>query len=92
MAKETANLDIELVERLTFLRDETNKLVIVLGQGAVQIRALEKQLEEIKERQRKYFSMNDKYTHELNERLNLLEKDYTNGQVDLEKGTIIYDK
>lgn len=92
MPTKTANLDQELVERLTFLRDETNKLVIVLGQGSIQIRQLEKQLEELKEQQRKYFSMNDKYTHELNERLGLLENDYKNGQVDLEKGIIIYEE
>ena len=87
MAK-TENLDKEVVERLKFLRDETDKIVIFLGQLAVQKRALKKRLSEIKDNQKKYGAMNDKYISELEEKLNELDKKYKNGQIDLDAGTI----
>jgi hypothetical protein len=88
----TENLDKEIVERLRFLRDETDKIVIFLGQLAVQQRALNKRLKEVEDNQEKYGAMNDKYIFELEEKLGELDKKYKNGQVDLDKGTITFEE
>ena len=87
MAK-TENLDKEIVDRLKFLRDETDKIVIFLGQLAVQERTLKKKLKEVEDNQEKFGAMNDKYIFELEEKLSELDKKYKNGEIDLDKGTI----
>jgi len=92
MAQKTENLENEIVERLRFLRDETDKIVIFLGQLAVQERTLKRRLREIEDNQEKYGSMNDKYIVELEEKLGELDKKYKNGQVDLDKGTITFEE
>jgi len=91
MAK-VENLDKELLDRMKFLRDETDKIVIFLGQLAVQERALKKRLKEIVDNQEKYGAMNDKYIFELEEQLGELDKKYKNGQIDLDKGTITFEE
>lgn len=88
----TENLDKEIVERLRFLRDETDKIVIFLGQLAVQKRALNKRLKEVEDNQEKYGAMNDKYIFELEEKLSELDKTYKNGQIDLDAGTITIEE
>ena len=92
MAQKTENLDKEIVERLKFLRDETDKIVIFLGQLAVQERALKKRLSEVEDNQEKYGAMNDKYIFELEEKLKELDKTYKNGQIDLDAGTITVEE
>jgi|TARA_B100001093_G_scaffold55836_1_gene47323 hypothetical protein len=92
MAQKTENLDKEILERLKFLRDETDKIVIFLGQMAVQKRALNKKLNEISDNEEKYGAMNDKYIYELEEKLGELDKKYKNGQIDLDKGTITVEE
>ena len=92
MAQKTENLENEIVERLRFLRDETDKIVIFLGQLAVQERTLKRRLREIEDNQEKYGAMNDKYIVELEEKLGELDKKYKNGQIDLDKGTITFEE
>lgn len=92
MAQKTENLDKEIVDRLKFLRDETDKIVIFLGQMAVQKRALNKKLNEISDNEEKYGAMNDKYIFELEEKLGEIDKKYKNGQIDLDKGTITFEE
>ena len=92
MAQKTENLENEIVERLRFLRDETDKIVIFLGQMAVQKRALNKKLNEISDNEEKYGAMNDKYIYELEEKLGEVDKKYKNGQIDLDKGTITFEE
>jgi len=91
MAK-VENLEPELLERLKFLRDETDRIVIFLGQMAVQKRTLNKRLKEIADNEEKYGAMNDKYIFELEEKLSELDQKYKNGQVDLDKGTISFEE
>ena len=91
MAQKTENLENEILERLRFLRDETDKIVIFLGQLAVQERTLTKRLKEVEDNQEKYGAMNDKYIFELEEKLGELDKKYKNGQIDLDKGTITFE-
>jgi len=92
MAQKTENLEAEILERLKFLRDETDKIVIFLGQLAVQERTLNRRLREIEDNQEKYGAMNDKYIVELEEKLGELDKKYKNGQIDLDKGTITFEE
>lgn len=92
MAQKTENLENQIVERLRFLRDETDKIVIFLGQLAVQERTLKRRLREIEDNQEKYGAMNDKYIVELEEKLGELDKTYKNGQIDLDKGTITFEE
>ena len=92
MAQKIENLDKEIVERLKVLRDETDKIVIFLGQMAVQKRALNKKLNEISDNEEKYGAMNDKYIFELEEKLGEVDKKYKNGQIDLDKGTITFEE
>lgn len=92
MAQKTENLENEIVERLRFLRDETDKIVIFLGQLAVQERTLNRRLREIEDNQEKYGAMNDKYIVELEEKLGQLDSQYKNGQIDLDKGTITFEE
>jgi len=92
MAQKTENLEAEILERLKFLRDETDKIVIFLGQLAVQERTLKRRLREIEDNQEKYGAMNDKYIVELEEKLGELDKKYKNGQIDLDKGTITFEE
>lgn len=91
MAK-VENLETELLERLKLLRDETDRIVIFLGQMAVQKRTLNKRLKEIADNEEKYGAMNDKYIFELEEKLSELDNKYKNGQVDLDKGTISFEE
>lgn len=90
--QKTENLEKELLDRLRFLRDETDKIVIFLGQLAVQERTLQKRLKEIEDAQEKYGAMNDKYIFELEEKLGELDKKYKNGQIDLDNGTIVFEQ
>ena len=92
MAQKTENLDKETVDRLKFLRDETDKIVIFLGQMAVKKRTLNKKLNEISDNEEKYGAMNDKYIFELEEKLSEVDKKYKNGQIDLDKGTITFEE
>jgi ABC-type phosphate transport system auxiliary subunit len=92
MAQKTENLEAEILERLKFLRDETDKIVIFLGQLAVQERTLQKRLKEVEDTQEKYGAMNDKYIFELEEKLGELDKKYKNGQIDLDNGIITFEE
>ena len=92
MPQKTEKLDKELIDRLSFLRDETNKIVIVLGQVSIRKNELEVELETLEKEQSKYIGMNKKYTQEINEKLTELDKTYKNGQVDLDNGVIIYEE
>ena len=88
----TYNLDKEILERLKFLRDETDRIVVLLGQISVQKRKLKKQLSELEDSEEKNGAINDKYIFELDEKLQQLDKDYKNGQIDLDKGTITVEE
>jgi hypothetical protein len=90
--QKTENLEKEVSERLRFLKDETDKNVIFLGQLAVQERSLKQRLKEIETNQEKYGELNDKYMIELEETLSELDNRYKNGQIDLDKGTITFEE
>jgi hypothetical protein len=83
-------LDSQIVEKLKGIQDEQNNMVIALGQVAVRKRDLQKQLEELVEKEIEFGLRIDKSINEMNIELSELDKKYPNGQIDLEKGVIYY--
>jgi hypothetical protein len=83
-------LDSQIVEKLKGIQDEQNNMVIALGQVAVRKRDLQKQLEELVEKEIEFGLRIDKSINEMNIELGELDKKYPNGQIDLEKGVIYY--
>ena len=90
METKTEQLDPQLVESLKAIQDEQNNMVIALGQAAVQKRQLQKQLEELSKREEEFGQRLDKSIAQMNVDLAELDKKYPNGQIDLEKGTVIW--
>ena len=90
METKTEQLDPQLVESLKAIQDEQNNMVIALGQAAVQRRQLQKQLEELSKREEEFGQRLDKSIAQMNVDLAELDKKYPNGQIDLEKGTVIW--
>jgi predicted site-specific integrase-resolvase len=83
-------LDSQIVEKLKGIQDEQNNMVIALGQVAVRRRDLQRQLEELEEKEIEFGLRIDKSINEMNIELGELDKKYPNGQIDLEKGVIYY--
>lgn len=90
MEQKTEQLSPEIVESLKAIQEEQNNMVIALGQVAVQRRQLEKQLEELSNREEEFGQRLDKSINQMNVDLAELDKKYPNGQIDLEKGVVIY--
>jgi hypothetical protein len=90
MEQKTEQLEQSLVEKLKGIQEEQNNLVIALGQVAVQRRQFEKSLDELDTKEEEFGTRLDKSINELNIELAEIDKKYPNGQIDLEKGTIIF--
>ena len=90
MEQKTEQLEQSLVDKLKGIQDEQNNLVIALGQVAVQRRQFEKSLDELDSKEEEFGARLDKSINELNLELAEIDKKYPNGQIDLEKGVIIY--
>lgn len=90
MEQKTEQLEQSLVDKLKGIQDEQNNLVIALGQVAVQRRQFEKNLDELDSKEEEFGARLDKSINELNLELAEIDKKYPNGQIDLEKGIIIY--
>ena len=90
METKTEQLDPQVVESLKQIQEEQNNMVIALGQVAVQRRQLQKQLEELSKKEEEFGQRLDKSINQMNVDLAELDKKYPNGQIDLEKGTVIF--
>jgi hypothetical protein len=90
MEQKTEQLDKELIDKLKGIQDEQNNLVIALGQVAVQRRQFEKSLDELDSKEEEFGLRLDKSINEMNIELGEIDKKYPNGQIDLEKGIIIF--
>lgn len=90
MEQKTEQLSPEVVQSLKAIQDEQNNMVIALGQVAVQRRQLQKQLEELSKKEEEFGQRLDKSITQMNVDLAELDKKYPNGQIDLEKGVVIY--
>lgn len=90
MENKTEQLNPEVIASLKAIQEEQNNMVIALGQVAVQRRQIEKQLDELSQREEEFGQRLDKSINQMNTDLAELDKKYPNGQIDLEKGVVIY--
>jgi hypothetical protein len=90
MERKTEQLQADLIEKLKKMQNEQDNMVIALGQVAVRRRELNKQLTDLSKKEEEFGSRLDKSISELNIELSELDKLYPNGQIDLEKGIVIY--
>lgn len=90
MEQRQETLQPEVVESLKQIQEEQNNMVIALGQVAVRRRDLQKQMEELSKREEEFGVRLDASIEKMNTELSELDKSYPNGQIDLEKGIVIY--
>lgn len=90
MEQRTEQLSTEVIEQLKKLQNEQNDGVVALGQLAVRKRQLKAELDRVTSREEEIGSMIDKSIEQLNKDLAELDTKYPNGQIDLDKGIIIY--
>jgi hypothetical protein len=90
MEQTTEALDKSVIDKLKSIQELQNNMVIGLGQVAVRRRELEKQLEELNSKEIEFGNKLDSSMDEMNSELAELDKQYPNGQIDLDAGTIIY--
>ena len=90
MEQRQETLQSEVVESLKKIQEEQNNMVIALGQVAVRRRDLQKQMEELSKREEEFGQRLDISLEKMNSELGELDKLYPNGQIDLEKGIVIY--
>ena len=90
MEQRTEQLSTEVIEKLTKLQNEQNDGVVTLGQLAVRKRQLKAELDRVANKEEEIGSMIDKSIEQLNKDLAELDAKYPNGQIDLDKGIIIY--
>lgn len=90
MEQRQETLESSLVESLKKIQEEQNNMVIALGQVAVRRRDLQKQLEELSNKEEEFGKRLDNSLNEMNIQLGELDKKYPNGQIDLEKGIVYF--
>jgi len=90
MEQKTETLDQSVIDKLKSIQELQNNMVIGLGQVAVRRREIEKQLEELNSKEIEFGDKLDSSIDEMNSELAELDKQYPNGQIDLDAGTIIY--
>lgn len=90
MEQQMEQLQPEVVESLKKIQEEQNNMVIALGQVAVRRRDLQKQLEELSQKEMEFGQRLDNSLEKMNTELGELDKKYPNGQIDLEKGVVYF--
>ena len=90
MEQQMEQLQPEVVESLKRIQEEQNNMVISLGQVAVRRRDLQKQLEELSQKEMEFGERLDNSLEKMNTELGELDKKYPNGQIDLEKGVVYF--
>ena len=90
MEQQMEQLQPEVVESLKRIQEEQNNMVIALGQVAVRRRDLQKQLDELSQKEMEFGQRLDNSLEKMNTELGELDKKYPNGQIDLEKGVVYF--
>ena len=90
MEQQMEQLQPEVVESLKRIQEEQNNMVISLGKVAVRRRDLQKQLEELSQKEMEFGERLDNSLEKMNTELGELDKKYPNGQIDLEKGVVYF--
>lgn len=90
MSQKTDALTQPTIDKLKSIQEEQNNMIIALGQVAVRRRELQVTLDDLSEKEIEFGNRIDKSMNEMNMELAELDKQYPNGQIDLEAGTVIY--
>lgn len=90
MEQKTETLDQSVIDKLKSIQEEQNNMVIALGQVAVRRREIEKQITDLDSKEDEFGSRLDTSMDEMNTQLAELDKQYPNGQIDLDAGTVSF--
>lgn len=91
MAQKEEKLDEKLVEVLRENQTKANNAIVSLGEVSIRIRDLEKELERVEEIEQNLLKEYDQSTGTINAELQSLQKTYPSGEVDLQRGVVIYN-
>lgn len=92
MERKKDTLNDELVNEMKKLRDDLNKLVMIIGQEEIKRKRIKQQLDSFDETLKQYYDLHSEFDSKLSMKLNELEKTYKNGEVDLDNGVIYYEE
>ena len=85
MEKHVQKLEQSLIEKLKELRNKQTELIVNIGQIHLELKQMNSAMQTIESQ---YMAV----SNELNDKLNELEKQYPNGEVDLVEGTVTFEK
>lgn len=91
MAQKEEKLDEKIVEVLRENQAKANTAIVSLGEVSIRIRDLEKELERVEELEQTLLKDYDQSTGTISAELQNLQKTYPSGEVDLQRGVVIYD-
>jgi SMC interacting uncharacterized protein involved in chromosome segregation len=91
MAQKEEKLDEKIVEVLRENQAKANNAVVSLGEVSIRIRDLEKELERVEELEQTVLKEYDQSVGTINAELQNLQKTYPSGEVDLQRGVVIYN-
>ena len=91
MAQKEEKLDEKIVEVLRENQAKANTSVVSLGEVSIRIRDLEKELERVEELEQTLLKEYDQSVGTINAELQNLQKTYPSGEVDLQRGVVIYN-
>jgi hypothetical protein len=91
MAQKEEKLDEKIVEVLRENQAKANTSIVSLGEVSIRIRDLEKELERVEEIEQNLLKEYDQSTATINAELQNLQKTYPSGEVDLQRGVVIYN-
>ena len=87
----TVKLDEETVNNIKGHNDKLNELVNVFGQLHLRRRELEDGMTQLEENLQKAEEDFQNTNSDMKEQLDVLERDYPRGQIDLQEGTVTYN-
>lgn len=85
MEKHVQKLEQSLIEKLKELRNKQTELIVNIGQVHLELKQMNSAMQTMESQ---YMAV----SNELNDKLNELEKQYPNGEVDLVEGTVTFEK
>ena len=91
MAQKTEELSKETLELLINSQTKANELILSLGQVHLKIRELNNQITKLEESKLEIETEIDGSSKQFSELIKVLEVKYPQGEVDLNKGIVIYE-
>jgi len=91
MAQKTEQLPKETLDKLVSYQNQTNELILNLGQIHLRIRELKLEIERLESVKAGVETESDKIGLEFNQVIKDLEKTYPKGEIDLKEGVVIFE-